>query len=785
MNRPTLRPAPLALALVFAFGCGAASAQNGAAPAAPLQIRIAAQPLAEALNDWARQTRVQIIVQQSLVAGKSAPAVAGVLAPQQALERLLAGSGLVAMPEGAAMVVRPAPSPASGSGASLPAVTVTAGASPQAPTGPVAGLVARRSLVATKTDTPILEVAQSISVVTRDQMDAQGVQTVEQSLRYTSGVLTEVTGYDLRYASLNIRGFDATLYRDGLRVFKTGTYGDWLTEPQGVERVEVLKGPSALLYGQGGPGGVVNQVSKRPTAEPLNEVNASAGSHGRYQTGFDIGRPLNEEGSLLFRINGMARDARTQTAHSQDDRRYIAPALTWKPSARTSLTLLADVTRDRMTPKSWWPNQSLLGSYVGGRIPVDAFAGEPGFDRYDRDMVSVGYLFEHALDDTLTLRQNLRYADYELDYQHVYATGVRPDQRSVTRDSLVSRSKSHVTTLDTSVQKDWATGEVRHKLLLGLDYQNFSGEEHIGFGRAPVLDFVNPVYGAAFAAPVTARNTAKVRQVGLYAQDQMRWGPWVMNAGLRHDRADTERGTAAATASASDSKTTGSAGVLYLLDSGLAPYASYSTSFVPVVGANYRSTPQPESSAQFEVGLKYQPTGTEQLYTASLFDLRRQNVTTLDPNSAALRVQTGEVRSRGLELEAKTRITAGLDLLASYTYLDAKVTRSNDAQELGKRPFQTARSTAKLWLGYALPGEALRGWSLGLGLRRVGPTVADTYNRYWNEGYTLVDAALHYAQGPMRFSLNVANLGDKVTTANRAQFYGQGRSVMATVGYRW
>ncbi len=348
-------------------------------------------------------------MQQSLVAGKSAPAVAGLLAPQQALDRLLAGSGLVAVSEGAAVVIRPTPT--HGSGAALPAVTVTADASPQAPTGPVAGLVARRSLVATKTDTPILEVAQSISVVTRDQMDAQGVQTVEQSLRYTSGVLTEVTGYDLRYASLNIRGFDATLYRDGLRVFKTGTYGDWLTEPQ--------------------------------------------------------------------------------------------------------------------------------------------------------------------------------------------------------------------------------------------------------------------------------------------------------------------------------------------------------------------------------------PAGTEQLYTASLFDLRRQNVTTLDPASAALRVQTGEVRSRGLELEAKARITVGLDLLASYTYLDAKVTRSNDAQELGKRPFQTARNTAKLWLGYALPGEALRGWSLGLGLRRVGPTVADTYNRYWNEGYTLVDAAVHYAQGPIRFSLNVANLGDKVTTANRAQFYGQGRSVMATVGYRW
>lgn len=782
MHRLISRPAPLALAIAFAFGhAAAAHAQNADAPQAPLQISIAAQPLAQALNDWARQTRVQIIVQQSLVAGRAAPAVTGLLAPQQALDRLLAGSGLVAVPEGPAVVVKLAPT----GGAALPAVTVTADASPQAPTGPVAGLVARRSLVATKTDTPILEVAQSVSVVTRDQMDAQGVQTVEQALRYTSGVLTEVTGHDLRYASVNVRGFDAALYRDGLRVFKTGTYGDWLTEQQGVERVEVLKGPSALLYGQGGAGGVINQVSKRPTAEPLNEVNLSAASHGRYQAGFDIGRPLNSDGSLLFRINGTVRDAKTQTDHAIDDRSYIAPALTWKPSARTSVTLLADVTHDRMTPKSWWPNQSLLGSYVGGRIPVNRFAGEPGFDRYNRDMVSAGYLLEHALDDSLTLRQNLRYASFELDYQHVYATVVRPDQRSVARDSLISRSKSHVTTVDTSLQKNLATGALQHRLLLGLDYQDFSGSEDIGFGQAPVLDFVAPVYGTAFAAPVTARNAAQVRQVGLYVQDQMRQGPWLVNAGLRHDRADTERAAPAGKVGARDAKTTGSAGVLYLLDSGLAPYASYSTSFMPVVGSNYRSTPQPETSEQFEVGLKYQPPGTYQLFTASLFDLRRQNVTTLDPASAALRVQTGEVRARGLELEGKARIVAGLDLLASYTWLDAKVSRSNDAQELGKRPFQTARNTAKLWLGYALPGEALRGWSLGGGVRRVGPTVADVYNRYWNEGYTLVDVALHYAQGAARFSLNVANLGNKATTANRAQFYGADRTVTATLGYRW
>ncbi|XAH25533.1 TonB-dependent siderophore receptor [Xylophilus sp. GW821-FHT01B05] len=770
------------LALAAALAISASAVQAQPASNTPTDITISAQPLAQALNELARQARVTLVVAPALVAGKSAPALSGRLTLEQALERLLAGSGLQASVDGSTVVVRPAPA---SSHTSLAEVTVAANAERETPWGTLHGYIAKRGATATKTDTPLIETPQSISVITRDQMDAQGIQTVEQSLRYTAGVLTEITGYDLRYASLNIRGFDASLYRDGLRVFKTGTYGDWLADPQALERVEVLKGPSAVLYGQGGPGGLVNQVSKRPTATPINEVTVSAGNHDRYQAAFDIGRPLNDDGSLLFRLNGLVRDSKTQTDYSQDNRLFIAPALTWKPSARTTLTVLADVTRDRMTPKSWWPNQSLLNNYAQGKIPVHTFAGEPSFDHYNRDMTSIGYLLEHQFDDSLTLRQNLRYAHYTLDYQHVYATAVRNDNRSVNRASLISRSTSSTTTVDTHVQKDFSSGALRHKLLVGFDYQDFSGREDLGFGNAPTLDIFNPVYGTPFTAPVTARNTADVRQYGLYAQDQLRLGRWIVNGGLRHDRADTERSAGTAQVSARDGKTTGSTGLLYLFDSGLAPYASYATSFVPVVGTNYSITPQPETGKQFEVGIKYQPPGSDSFITASLFDLRKQNVTTLDPNSAVLRVQTGEVRSRGLELEAKTRLARSVDLIASYTWLDAWVSRSNDPRELGKRPFQTARNTAKLWIDYAFQNNALRGWGVGGGVRYTGPTVADTYNQYFNAGYTLFDAAVHYGAGPVRFSLNVANLGNKISTANRAQFYGQARTLTATLGYRW
>ncbi|WP_229726181.1 TonB-dependent siderophore receptor [Oxalicibacterium faecigallinarum] len=771
---------------MFALSAVNAYAQTATTPAikaadALHDYRIPAGPLGSTLIEIARQANVTISVNPQLVQGLQAPAIQGRLHVNQAVQQALAGQKLeLARTANGTLTVqsRTSDSP-QGAETTLPVVQVNG--------SDAIGYVALRGGSATKTDTPLLETPMSISVITRAQMDAQAVQTVEQSLRYTAGVLTEITGYDLRYASLNIRGFDATLYRDGLRVFKSGTYGDWLADPQGIERVEVLKGPVATLYGQGGPGGLVNQVSKRPVDASINDVTVSAGNHARYQTTFDFNRSLNEDGSLLFRVNGLARDAKTQTDYSQDNRFYVAPALTWKPNAATSLTILADYTQDRMTPKSWWPNESLLKTYNGRSIPVRAFAGEPGFDHYNRDMASLAYLFEHRFDDTLVLRHNVRYADFKLDYQHVYARDVVANTTRVNRSALISRVNSRVLTADTHLQKDLNTGSVKHKLLVGVDYQDFSGTEDLNTsGTASQLDIFNPVYGGAVTVPSLVRSTATVKQYGLYLQDQMKWGQWIVNAGLRRDKAETSRASGATTIQVDDGKTTGNLGLLYLFNNGLAPYASYSTSFAPVIGTNFNGTPQPETGEQFEIGMKYQPVGSNSFLAASLFDLRKQNVTTVDPNNPARRVQTGEVRSRGLELEGKASLTRRLDLIASYTWLDPEITKSNTAAELGKMPFQTVRHTSKLWIDYTFSNDVLPGWGIGAGVRKVGKSVADVpANLYFNPGYTLVDAAVHYQSGPIRFSLNAANLFDKVTLANRAQFYGQGRTITATLGYRW
>ncbi|MDP9895531.1 outer membrane receptor for ferric coprogen and ferric-rhodotorulic acid [Variovorax boronicumulans] len=316
MNRlMKMTPAPLALAVALALASAPLRAQTQGGQGgqgAPQQIRIAAQPLAEALNDWARQTRIQLVVQQSLVAGKTAPAISGSLTPRAALDRLLAGSGLVAAMEGNAAVVKTAPAAPAASGTStLPAVTVVADGEESA-TAHVQGFVAKRSATATKTDTPIIETPQSLTVITADRMEAMGATTLKDALSYTPGVAITTFGADSRYDWLTLRGFDAYapgFYLDGLPLRNNGNWGVWRTENYGAERIELLRGPASVLYGQASPGGVVNVVSKRPTAEPLRELQVQLGDHNRKQVAGDFSGPLDADGKVLYRVVGLVRDA--------------------------------------------------------------------------------------------------------------------------------------------------------------------------------------------------------------------------------------------------------------------------------------------------------------------------------------------------------------------------------------------------------------------------------------------------------------------------------------------
>nr|WP_310936099.1 TonB-dependent siderophore receptor [Variovorax sp. UMC13] len=715
--RPRLLAWMVAGALAGMAAPVAVQAQPAVAPAERIAFDLPAQPLLDALRAFGRQTRYQVLYDGALIAGRQAPALSGRFTPREAIERLIAGSGLGAhSAEQGSFTLRKvvAPELREGSAATLSTVTVTSLG--ERLNGSYAGT--DRS-AGTKLGTPLIETPRSISIVSQEQLQTQAPKSLSQALSYTAGVSTEVTGADVRMAGATIRGFSdgSSYYKDGLRQFAAGSYGSWNDDIDELESIEVIKGPASILFGQGRPGGVINVVSKRPEAGHVNSVGASYGSYHRRELSADLGGAIGNDGDLLYRLNLKGRDGDDRTIGSRDDRVSIAPSLRWNLSARTQLTLAAQYSNERGTPKSWWPS---LFTYPQIKdLPARLTAGDPAFDRFNRDTRAIGYAFSHETDNGWKLTQNLRYSTIDIDYRHIYAMDVLADGRNISRASLAQRTEGKTLAVDSRIQKELRWGELQHTFSLGVDHVRYKERGGLGFGwDVPDLDMYAPVYGQFIAPPELSESNADLRQTGLYTLNQLKWNRWIGNLSLRHDRVRTEQ-TSTTQPQMRDQATTGSAGLLYLFDSGWAPYLSYATSFDPVTGLQYDgSTFKPRRGKQYELGLKYQPAGSTTLLTASVFDLTQTNVSTQDPDHPRFNVQTGEVRSTGLELEGRFPLTRELSTLTSYTYLDPRTTRSTRPAEIGRQTFQTWRHTASVWLDYrprSVPGLMVAG-----GLRYKG-----------------------------------------------------------------
>ncbi|MPZ37549.1 MAG: TonB-dependent siderophore receptor [Rhizobiales bacterium] len=692
-------------------------------------------------------------------------------------------------------------------------------------TGPVQGYVATRSAGGTKTDTPLIETPQSISVVTADQMQAQGVRTLAESLRYTPGVSAEVWGPDPRCDGLHIRGFKATgntlFYKDSLQLKGTSFSSFNCLEPYGAERIEVVRGPSSVLFGQGEPSGIINYVSKRPLDRPFHEVEVGFGSFKQLEGRFDFSGPLDKDGHWFYRLTGLGSGGGTQVDFVDKDRVFIAPALTWRPNADTTLTILSHYQRERNGwSAQFLPAEGTVFPNPHGKIPSNRFPGEPGFDRYNPTHYSIGYVFEHRASDIWTFRQNARYAGLDNPNQRVvYGVGFTEpgsnppssDLRTYYRYGDLGNSKLNAFAIDNQAQAKFRTGPLAHTLLIGLDHQRYKladfGQTYEGTGpegSAPI-DIFNPVYGQPLVpgAPYYDVNQTQT-QTGIYIQDQIKLDRWVFQLGGRHDWAKTrtdDRLPQGTSSSQSDTAFTGRVGLLYLFDSGWAPYVSYATSFLPLLGTSFAGTPfKPETGEQYEIGVKYQPPGWNAFITVAAFDLTRQNVLTNDPDHDFFQIQTGEIRSRGIEVEAVASLTSGWDLRAAYTYLEPKITADTDLTIVGKTPNGIPRHSAAVWADYTFRGGPLDGFGAGAGVRYIGSNFGSDTNVAELSGgrivpfripsVTLFDAAIHYDWRGFRFAVNAKNLFDKeyVATCYNVEnncFFGSRRTVIASARYRW
>ncbi|MCZ8092367.1 MAG: TonB-dependent siderophore receptor, partial [Acidovorax sp.] len=636
----------------------------------------------------------------------------------------------------------------------LPEMTVQ-GESPPTTAAP-------RSSVGTKSDTPLQEVPQSITVLTRESLEAQQAQSVPQALRYSAGVRAEQWGVDPRFDQFTIRGFDvgsSGIFRDGLSLPTQGFTG-FNQEPYGLERLEILRGPSSVLYGQTEVGGLVNAQSKRPSTQPIREVGMTVGTKGRKQITADVGGAIDEQGDWSYRLTVVGREARGQVDYTKDNRLYVAPALTWKPDASMSLTLLAYLQNDSVPPNMYLPAVGTLQSGPYGRIPSNRYTGEPGVDHFDSEQRSVGYLLDKRFSDALRARQAVRYASSKVDYRSLYMTGLRDDLRTIDRADFAVQQKATVLTADQNLE--WAArwGQAENTLLVGLDYTRVRLDGQKSYGTAPSLDVIAPVYGQSLsAAPVYEDARSTLTQTGLYVQDQIKWDSrYLLTLGARHDRGTNLVNDRLALTSTrqEDGATSGRVGLSWLGLQGWTPYASVATSFKPVVGQTALGQNfVPERGRQSEVGVKWAPAGQQTWVTAALFDLTKRNVLTADPDHLATggQIQRGEVQVRGLELEADTVLARVWHVRGAYTHLNARITRNNDGN-VGNRPALVARDTASAWLERTLGA----GWRAGMGVRRVGSSFGDDANTVVTPGVTLLDALVGYRQGGWDVALNLNNL---------------------------
>jgi len=669
----------------------------------------------------------------------------------------------------------------------LEAQQITAPREVEQGNGPVEGYVAKRSVGATKTDTPIIETPQSISVITADRIRDQGSLTIQDSLRYVAGMRGEAYGLDSRGDFALIRGVAPTLFLDGLQQ-SVGFYTNSRTDPFTLERVEVIKGPSSMLYGQSSVGGLLNFVSKRPQAEQKSELQLQYGSFDRKQIAFDSTGPLDEDGTLLYRVVAIQRDSQTQVDHTKDNRLVFMPSLTWRPNEQFEWTLMANVQKDDSgTTSSFLPHRGTVLSAPYGKIDTDRFVSEPGFDEYDTEQKALTSQMSWQLDDTWTLRQNLRWQKSKVSYQTMYGYpfGLNPDDRTINRVYSVSKPEVTIWTADHQAESRFNTGELQHTMLVGVDYQHSVTDEKSAFGLATPLDVYAPVYGTFDPSVVSLADVPqqRVSQRGLYAQDQIRYRNWLMTLGLRKDWTDTrvEDGDRQ-----KDDAVSGRVGLTYLFDNGVAPYVSYSESFSPIIGLNAdtQQSYKPLEGEQWELGVKYQPHGSNTLLTAAVFELREQNRQIFGATPRGDR-QAGETQVRGVELEGLVEVTPEWNLIATYTYLDSEVLEGEEGEQ-GNRIASVPEHMASLWSQHRFSIAGIPGFSAGAGVRYVGASWDGT-DSLKTPSTTLFDAMLGYAYQDWAFTLNATNLEDETyytTCLSRGDcFTGNRRTVVATASY--
>jgi iron complex outermembrane receptor protein len=669
--------------------------------------------------------------------------------------------------------------------------------------GPVEGYAAEGSTSATGTNLELVETPVTVNVIGQEQMEDQGATSVGEALRYTAGVSAEYRGSSNLSDETQVRGFgDRTFvptFLDGLS-FGRGIHAQ--LDPFYLERIDVVKGPNSVAYGQVTPGGLIAMTSKKPTDGESNRVEVAVGSDEYMRLSGDFQGTLDDEGRLTYRFVGSAWQKNLQGDFDQN-RFFIAPSLEWAVSDATKVTITALYQNEPDAGnRGFMPYYGIVEPTEDGILLDDDFQSyAPDYDSVERETKSVGYEIENELGNGWKLDHSLRYTELEISQTQV---GMWDPVNYGTDDSdfylyrFLSEDSAKTLAGDVNITGQMQTGALTHDLTFGMDY--LKNEVDSSYARSAtdlyvfsVVDMNYPTASDIAAMTLDAysyTSTSDLTQTGVYAQDRITFGDWALLLGGRYDWTKTvATWNGSSDGTYEDEAFTGRAALSYTTAFGLVPYVSYATSFEPVTSLddNGEATFKPTTGEQWEIGAKWQSADKRFLVSAAYFDITKKNITESDPVTDET-VQIGEIRSKGFEIEARGELTDRLSIIGSYFNADATYESGDDK---GNTFTAVPTEQAALWVKYAVNDV----FDVSLGARYTGSSYANSANTLSVPSYTLFDAGLGIDLGEIWQSaegvsanLSIQNLTDERYVASCVRSYcwlGEGRNIQASISYEW
>ncbi|WP_043237469.1 TonB-dependent siderophore receptor [Stutzerimonas azotifigens] len=633
--------------------------------------------------------------------------------------------------------------------------------------GPVQGYRALRSASATRNDTALAEVPQSLSVVPAQVLQDLDSSRIERALDFAGGVARQNDFGGLTLYEYSVRGLTTSeFYRDGFSANR-----GYMNAPDAanLERVEVLKGPASSLYGRGDPGGTVNLVSKRPLPEAFARLDLSAGRWDRYRSTLDISTPLDDQGDMLLRTNLAIEDNDSFRDYRSGERQLFAPSFSWSLAPETRLLVQAEVVRNRQV---FDRGVVAPGKRLGGVSRSDFF-GEPGNGDIRNNNETIQAELEHDLNPDWTLRMASHYKQGRLNGYATEASSLAADDRTLNRELRYRDFDWQDAITQLELHGHAMTGRVEHQLLIGTEYERYAKDERL-LRSQPIsrIDIHDPVYGAPrvpFSTGPGGRSSDRRELVhgrALNLQDQMHLGErlfFLLGARYDHYRQRLDNEVNGSRARQTQEALTPRIGALYQLTPTVGVFANASRSFKPNAGADAGGDAfDPEEGIGYEAGLKLDLLDRRLGLTVAAFHLHKENVLTADPNDSAYSIAAGEVRSRGVDLQLSGQVTDALRVIGAYAYVEAEVVRDNTLAR-GSRLLNVPRHSGSLMGVYAFQGDLWRGLELGGAVNAVGQRSGEVSDGGFElPGYTTVDLLARYRfSEQLTIGLNLNNVFDR------------------------